>query len=73
MDQFVRRREWLTLLEAASELSSSLERSVDAADLLRLALDGHLQLSVNIAPGGPAWRCRTEERNAGGSQGRSAS
>lgn len=41
-------REWLTLPEAAHYLASILLVAVSEADVLRLALDGHLQLSVRF-------------------------
>ena len=41
-------RTWLTLEEAADYLSSMTGHHVDEGDILRLALDGQLQLSVNL-------------------------
>ena len=41
-------RAWLTLKEAAEYLSSKTGLDVDEGDILRLALDGKLQLSVNL-------------------------
>ncbi|OKY74018.1 MAG: hypothetical protein BM485_15470 [Desulfobulbaceae bacterium DB1] len=41
-------REWLTVSEAARHLSSVFCEDVTEADVLRLALDGHLKLSVNF-------------------------
>ena len=41
-------REWLTLNDAARHLSIMFDEQVDEADVLRLALDGHLKLSVNF-------------------------
>ncbi len=43
-----RLREWLTTDEAAEHLSLVLGEAVSVADLLRLALDRHLVLSVNL-------------------------
>lgn len=42
---------WLTLPEAAESLSEALGRSVTVADVLRMALDGALVLSVRLPPG----------------------
>lgn len=41
-------KEWLTLPEAARHLSLMLDDSVSEGDVLRLGLDGHLKLSVNL-------------------------
>ncbi len=41
-------KEWLTVLDAARHLSIIFEEEVSEADVLRLALDGHLKLSVNF-------------------------
>lgn len=41
-------KKWLTVSEAARHLSSLFEETVGEADVLRLALDGHLKLSINF-------------------------
>ena len=41
-------RAWLTLNEAADYLSSMTGLDVEEGDILRLALDGKLQLSLNF-------------------------
>jgi hypothetical protein len=41
-------REWLALDEVAIELSAKLGEHVAVHDVLRLALDGHLRLSVYL-------------------------
>lgn len=41
-------KKWLTVPEAARHLSSLFEEAVSEADVLRLALDRHLKLSVNF-------------------------
>ena len=41
-------RQWLTVVEAAKHLNTALAEEVGAADLLRLALDRHLVLSINL-------------------------
>ncbi|MFK3725576.1 hypothetical protein ACI2KE_17295 [Pseudomonas monteilii] len=48
MSKILKLREWLTVDEAARRLSASSRESVSEADLLRLALDGHLTLSVHF-------------------------
>lgn len=48
MKKIYRLREWLTTEEAAGHLSLVLGEEVVVADILRLALDGHLTLSVNL-------------------------
>ena len=50
-------REWLTLNEAASELSTALSEDVAASDVLRLVLDERLQLSIYL-PAKTTARCR---------------
>ena len=50
-------REWLTIEETASELSTALSEDADASDVLRLALDGQLQLSIHL-PAKSTARCR---------------
>lgn len=46
MSKLYKLREWLTVAEAAKQLSISFGEEVTDADVLRLALDGHLRLSV---------------------------
>ena len=41
-------KEWLTLPETTRYLSSLFDEEVSEADVLRLALDGHLKLSVHL-------------------------
>lgn len=41
-------KEWLTLPETAKYLSSLFDEEVSEVDVLRLALDGHLKLSVHL-------------------------
>ncbi|MGF6757476.1 hypothetical protein [Paraburkholderia sp. GAS42] len=48
MSKLFKLREWVTLDEAAGHLSSVVSEDVTAADILRLALDGHLVLSANF-------------------------
>ncbi len=48
MSALFKLREWLTVPEAAQHLSREFDEPVTAADVLRLALDGHLRLSVNF-------------------------
>jgi len=48
MSKLFKLREWLTIPEAAKRMSISFGEEVTEADVLRLALDGHLRLSVNF-------------------------
>lgn len=48
MKKLLKLKEWLTLPDAARHLSLVFEEEVTEADLLRFALDGHLQLSVRF-------------------------
>lgn len=41
-------KKWLTLPDAAKHLSNICNEEITEADILRLALDGHLKLSVNF-------------------------
>lgn len=49
-------KRWLTVPEAARHLCNLFEEEVSEADVLRLALDGHLTLSVNFVNHGKG-RC----------------
>lgn len=51
-------KEWVTLEEAVRHLSQMFEDEVYESDVLRLALDGHLTLSVNFVNGSQARRAR---------------
>lgn len=48
MSKLFKLREWLTVPEAARHLSGVLEEDVNEADVLRLALDGHLRMSMRF-------------------------
>lgn len=57
MSKLLTLKEWLTVKDAAKRLSISTGEKIKEADVLRLALDGHLTLSVyfvNNANGRPA-------------------
>src|SRR5207245_5524224 len=41
-------RDWLTIDEAARELSASIGEPVSGAEILRLTIDGHLKLSLYL-------------------------
>ena len=56
-------RKWLTLGEAASELSTALSEDVDASDVLRLVLDRLLPLSIDL-PAKTTAHCRKLSDNA---------
>lgn len=48
MSKLFKLKEWLTLDEAAQHISTVIGEGVEIKDLLRLALDKHLTLSVNL-------------------------
>lgn len=48
MSRLFKLKEWLTLDEAAQHISTAIDENVEIKDLLRLALDKHLTLSVNF-------------------------
>ncbi|MGZ8982780.1 MAG: hypothetical protein ACXW11_02355 [Methylotenera sp.] len=48
MSKLFKLKEWLILSDAAKHLSIAFGEVVSEADVLRLALDGHLKLSVNF-------------------------
>jgi len=50
-------RQWLRVHEAAAEIGEALSEKVSAADVLRLAIDGHLKLSLYL-PVAVTARCR---------------
>ena len=56
-------REWLTLEEAASEFATALSEDVCASDVLRLVLDGHLELSIQL-PAKTTASCRKLDDDA---------
>jgi hypothetical protein len=54
LKKLLKLKKWLTVAEAASHLSILLGEEVSEADILRLALDGHLTLSVEFVNGATA-------------------
>ena len=48
MSKLFKLKQWLTVPDAAKRLSLDLDEEVTEADVLRLALDGHLALSVRF-------------------------
>lgn len=48
MSKLFKLKQWLTLEDAAKRLSTTLGEQVTVADILQLALDGRLRLSVNF-------------------------
>ena len=48
MNKLLKLRAWLTVSEAAKRLTTIAQEDFGEADILRLALDGHLTLSVNF-------------------------
>lgn len=51
MSKLLKLKNWITVPEAARHLSVLLHEAVTEADMLRLALDGHITLSVNFVNG----------------------
>jgi hypothetical protein len=58
-------RDWLTVDDAAEELTAALSERVRPADVLRLAIDGHLRLSLYL-PVAMTARCRRPEDESKG-------
>lgn len=50
-------KEWLTIDDAARHMSAVCEEAINEADVLRLALDGHLKLSIFLVNGAYARPC----------------
>lgn len=57
MNKLFKLKEWLTIDDAARHMSCFFEETVSEADVLRLALDGHLKLSVFLVNGAYARPC----------------
>ena len=55
MSKLLKLKEWLTVPEAARHLSALFEEELGEADVLRLALDGHLMLSIFFVNAVPAF------------------
>jgi hypothetical protein len=51
MKKLLKLKQWLTVADAARHLGIIFEEDVSEADVLRLALDGHLTLSVHFVNG----------------------
>ncbi len=68
MSKLFKLKEWLTIDEAAEHLTSVLGELIEEKDIYRLALDGYLQLSINIINGtqvhkGKLIKIDSDERN----------
>lgn len=68
MSKLIKLKKWLTVPETAKHLSQILSEPVGDADVLRLALDGHLNLSLRLSsqtPAKPYFKIKTDalERN----------
>lgn len=59
MKKLLKLKEWLTIPDAAKHLSIVFDEDVSEADVLRLALDGQLQLSVHFVNQATARRGNT--------------
>jgi len=55
MNKMLALREWLTISDAAAYLAKALNDPVRDADVIRLGIDGLLQLSLNFVNNGLAW------------------
>lgn len=51
MSKLLKLKKWFSLYEAANQIELTLKEAVGATDVLRLALDGHLKLSVHLVNG----------------------
>lgn len=58
MDKLLKLKKWLTLDEAATRLTSTVDQEITEADILRLGLDGMIRLSVYLPGNVPAKRCK---------------
>lgn len=56
MKKKIRLKRWVSILEAATYLSTVLEENVTEADVLLMALDGHLELALQLPNGAYAKR-----------------
>ena len=64
MSKLFKLKEWLSVSDAAKHLTLSFGEKVSEADVLQLALEGHLKLSIHLVNGAYARRCapvKTEE------------
>lgn len=64
MSKLFKLKEWLSVSDAGKHLTLSFGEKVTEADVLQLALDGHLKLSIHLVNGACASRCvpvKTEE------------
>ena len=57
MSKLFKLKEWLSVSDAGKRLSLSFGEDVTEADVLQLALDGHLKLSIYLVNGAYARRC----------------
>lgn len=61
MSKLLKLKEWVTVSAAARHLSIMAGEEVSEGDILRLTLDGHMKLSVNLVNGAPARAMRAVE------------
>lgn len=57
MSKLFKLKEWLSVSDAAKHLTLSFGEKVSEADVLQLALEGHLKLSIHLVNGAYARRC----------------
>lgn len=58
VSKLLKLKKWLSLNEAATVISNAFNERVGSSDVLQLALDGYLMLSVNLVNGVYARPCR---------------
>lgn len=63
MSKLFKLKRWLTLPDATKYLSIAFSEEITEADLLRLALDRMLKLSIHLVNGAPAVTCKKIEQH----------
>lgn len=48
MSRLIKLKKWVSIYDAAKQIKIALNEPVDAGDVLRLALDGHLAISIHL-------------------------
>jgi len=57
MSKLFKLKKWLTIEDTAKHLTSIFDEPVKDYDVLRFALDGHLEISVNLVNHATARKC----------------
>jgi hypothetical protein len=58
VSKLLKLKKWLSIYDAAKQISATLKEPVEATDVLRLALDGHLVLSIQLVNGAYGRYCQ---------------